>query len=238
MIQEWQKDLRQYASEDKAKILSRFFKTGKGEYGEGDQFLGITVPAIRAVSRNHSEESVEAIGMMLQSPWHEDRMSALLTLVEQYRRKKSNRKEITDFYVANLSRANNWDLIDLSAPKILGEYVAESGETDRLLHLSDHPDLWHQRAAIVATLTLIKKGEFSPTILLAEKFLAHPHPLMHKATGWMLREMGKRSEPRLTAFLDLHTSEMPRTALRYAIERLSAEQRAHYMHLPHRRLKR
>ena len=135
MIQEWQKDLRQYASEDKAKILSRFFKTGKGEYGEGDQFLGITVPAIRAVSRNHSEESVEAIGMMLQSPWHEDRMSALLTLVEQYRRKKSNRKEITDFYVANLSRANNWDLIDLSAPKILGEYVAESGETDRLLHL-------------------------------------------------------------------------------------------------------
>ena len=235
MTEKWQSELRQYASEEKAKILSRFFKTGKGEYGEGDLFLGITVPVIRSVSRNHIGESLDTIAGMLRSPWHEDRMSALLALAEKYRREKGARKEITEFYIANLHRANNWDLIDLSAPKILGEYINANGDTSLLYNLADHSDLWHQRASIVATLTLIKKDNFRPTLALAEKFLIHPHQLMHKATGWMLREVGKRDEDTLTAFLDRFTPQMPRTALRYAIERLSPEQRAHYMHLPYRR---
>lgn len=235
MTEKWQNELRQYASPEKAQILSRFFKTGKGGYGEGDLFLGITVPVIRAVSRNHTGESLDTIAGMLSSPWHEDRMSALLALVEKYHREKNARKEIAEFYIANLSRANNWDLIDLSAPKILGEYVNATGETSILNSLADHPDLWHQRASIVATLTLIKKDNLLPTLFLAEKFLTHTHQLMHKATGWMLREVGKRDEKTLTTFLDRFTPLLPRTALRYAIERLSPKQRVHYMHLPYRR---
>lgn len=235
MINKWQEELRQHASGEKAQILSRFFKTGKGEYGEGDLFLGITVPVIRTVSRNHINESLDTIAGMLNSPWHEDRMSALLALVEKYHREKNAREEIIEFYIANLSKANNWDLIDLSAPKILGEYIHETGETSLLTPLADHPDLWHKRASIIATLTLIKKDNFQPTLALAEKFLTHPHQLMHKATGWMLREIGKRDENTLTAFLDRFTPLIPRTALRYAIERLSPEKRTHYMHLPYRR---
>lgn len=231
MIEKWQNELRQHASDEKAKILSRFFKTGKGEYGEGDRFLGITVPVIRSISRMHTKDPMDTITMMLHSPWHEHRMSALLTLVEKYHRNKEERAEIVRVYLQNLSHANNWDLIDLSAPKILGEHIKETGDASILYTLAESTDLWHQRAAIVATLTLIRQHNFDPTLALAEKFLTHPHQLMHKATGWMLREVGKRDEHTLLEFLDRFTPRMPRTALRYAIERLTPTQRTHYLHL-------
>ncbi len=231
MIEKWQNELRLHASEEKAKILSRFFKTGKGEYGEGDKFLGITVPVIRSVSRQHVDEPLDTVALLLHSPWHEDRMSALLTLVEKYRRHKGDREEIVRFYLTHLSQANNWDLIDLSAPKILGEHVKATADHSILYTLAESTDLWHQRASIVATLTLIRNHNFAPTIALAVKFLTHPHQLMHKATGWMLREVGKRHEPTLLTFLDRFAPQMTRTALRYAIERLTPTQRTHYLHL-------
>lgn len=228
----WKTRLAQEADEDKAKILSRFFKTAPGEYGEGDIFIGVTVPKVRAVAREFIQASPADIHNMLQSPVHEHRLSALLTLVEQYRearRDTPRRKTIVNFYLAHSTRANNWDLVDLSAPKILGEWLTVNHDPELLDRLSLSDNLWQQRIAIVATLTLIRHGLYSDTLRLARRYLTHPHPLMHKATGWMLREVGKRDLPTLLAFLDAHAHTMPRTALRYAIERLTPDQRRHYM---------
>lgn len=232
---QWKLRLAEMASEEKAAVLSRFFKTGKGEYGEGDIFIGVTVPKVREVSREFVGAPYDIVEEMLYSPVHEHRLGALLTLVEEFkkaRRQPERRRAIVEFYLSHATQANNWDLVDLSAPKILGEWLAYNPDSALLDRLSMSPSLWQQRIAIVATLTLIRRGEFADTLRLAERYLTHRHQLMHKATGWMLREIGKKHERTLLDFLDRHATEMPRTALRYAIERLTPDMRRHYMSLP------
>lgn len=233
-IDRWRLELTQNARQEKIKILSSFFKTGKGGYGEGDEFIGLSVPANRAISRQYHDMPEDCISSMLKSEIHEFRLAALLALTERYRRSRkdeSAQKAIAEFYLAHTRWINNWDLVDLSAPSILGEYVAATGDDAILYRLSHSASMWEQRIAIVATLTLIRKGQFDTTMALAEAYLTHSHDLIHKATGWMLREVGKRDENRLRTFLDTHTTHMPRTALRYAIEKLDADSRKHYMTL-------
>lgn len=223
------------ASEEKVEVLRRFFKTGKGEYAEGDQFIGVTVPQNRSVAITHAPYSdFSTISNLLDSPVHEHRLCGLLILVEQFLKAQKNPKqikEIVDFYIANTHKANNWDLVDLSAPKILGKWLLENPMPDLLDRMSLSENMWTQRVAIVATLTLIRANRFDECLHLAKRYLAHTHPLIHKATGWMLREVGKKSEPTLLHFLDTHIHKMPRTTLRYAIERLSPTLRTHYMSL-------
>lgn len=235
-IDTWKEALASDIIPGKREILQRFFKTGPGQYGEGDIFLGNTVPAIRKISRLMAYAPFEAIDTMLASPVHDHRLSALLVLVERYRRarkaEETHRREIVDFYLAHTRGINNWDLVDLTAPKIIGEYICESGQTDILDRLSRSSDLWEQRIAIVSTWTLLKNNITAPTIAISRRYLNHPHDLIHKATGWMLREMGKRGhEDQLYEFLDLHAAGMPRTMLRYAIEKLDGPLRKHYLEL-------
>lgn len=221
-----QRALRAVASEEKAAILRRFFKTGPGEYGEGDRFLGVVVPALRRVARANRELPALELDALLDSPIHEERLVALLILVEQFERAEvASRRRILRFYLARLDRVNNWDLVDLSAPKILGAHCVEHPEPDVLLRLARSRDLWRRRVSIVSTLTLIRAGQIGPTLDLAEVLLGDPHDLLHKACGWMLREVGKREEAALTGFLQRFAQRMPRTMLRYAIERLPEAQR-------------
>ena len=228
-LHDWQQSLRGAARPEKIAILSSFFKCGKGEYGEGDQFLGIVVPDNRAISAKYYALPLDDIAEMLHSPYHEFRLAALLALVRRYERCRDDRQAIVDFYLQNTAYINNWDLVDLSCPKIIGAHIISHPESTLLTRLSQSTSMWEQRIAIVSTLTLIRAGIFEPTIAIAESLLSHPHDLIHKATGWMLREMGKRSEQLLTEFLTRHAAAMPRTALRYAIERLSPEQRKHWL---------
>lgn len=234
MVERWKHDLQEVAREEKVKILSSFFKTGKGEYGEGDIFIGVYVPDNRKVARRYHAAPADVLETMLHSPIHEHRLSAFLAMVESFKKSKrdeTHRKSVLNLYLANLQRANNWDLVDLSAPYILGEWLLLHDEAEEtIMRLSDSENLWEQRTAIVATMTPIRHGRHDLTYRLAEKYLSHPHPLIHKATGWMLRETGKYGGmERLTEFLDRNASAMPRIMLRYAIERLTPEQRKHYL---------
>ncbi len=231
MIETWKRELLDAAQPQKIKILSSFFKTGKGEYGEGDKFIGLTVPANRAISIRYRESSFDEIAQMLQDDIHEFRLAGYLALVAKFAKEKNQdaRKAIVDFYLNNAERANNWDLVDLSASKILGEYLLSIPSPTLLDELSVDSCLWRQRIAIVSTLTLIRHNRFDDTLRLAERYLSHPHPLIHKATGWMLREIGKRDVTLLRNFLEQYAPQMPRTALRYAIERLDADTRRYYM---------
>ncbi len=180
----WIGELTTLANPEKAKILSRFFKTGKGEYGEGDIFIGITVPQNRAVAKKYLDVQYEYIEKLLHSPIHELRLSALLALVLRFKKYKDDitRKSIVDFYIANTAYINNWDLVDLSCLYILGEYLFERPH-DVLFRLSESKNMWEQRIAIVSTLTFIRKGKFDTTLALAEKYISHKHDLMHKAQG-------------------------------------------------------
>ncbi len=214
--------------------LCRFFKTGKGEYGEGDRFLGIRVPATRSIVREFRKEvEIADIDRLLMSGWHEIRLAGFLLLVELFKRSKDKRP-VVDYYLSVIDRGNNWDLVDLVAPKILGEWLLAHPRERSLLYELAGMDgsLWHQRVAVVACWTLIRGGEFGDTLRLAELLMGHKHDLIHKATGWMLREVGKRGGmPELLSFLDRHAARMPRTMLRYSIEKLSMEERARYMSL-------
>ena len=229
-FEEWKNELMDLADSEKAKVLSSFFKTGKGEYGEGDVFIGITVPKNRNVAKKYIDSTFEDIKSLLHSPIHELRLSALISLVLKFKKFKDDniRKSIVDFYLANTAYVNNWDLVDLSCPYILGEYLLHHPH-DILFKLSKSKNMWEQRIALVSTLTLIRNGFFDTTISLAQEYLTHPHNLIHKATGWMLREVGKKDIEVLRSFLNTHTSKMPRTALRYAIEKFSAEERKSYL---------
>ncbi|MBR5898265.1 MAG: DNA alkylation repair protein [Muribaculaceae bacterium] len=231
MCEIWQQQLRDISRPEKIKILSSFFKTGKGEYGEGDKFLGITVPDNRKVAITHAFDPIEDIHEMLCHEIHEFRLSALLALVHRYKKAKADTEQsaIIDFYLANAHRCNNWDLVDLSAPYILGTHLLNHPSPAILDNLAASDNLWSQRIAIVATLTLIRNNRYDDTLRLAERYLSHHHQLIHKATGWMLREVGKKDLPTLLDFLDRWADAMPRTALRYAIERLTAEKRQFYM---------
>jgi 3-methyladenine DNA glycosylase AlkD len=221
--------LESLADEPTAEILQRFFKTGPGEYGEGDRFRGIRVPVLRKLCREFRHAGIEVISALLDSPWHEDRLLALLLLIERYRASdEAGREVFYDFYCASTARINNWDLVDLSAPYIVGRHL-ETRRRSPLYRFVESPNLWERRIAIVSTFHFIRNNDFADTIALAERLLADPESLLHKATGWMLREVGKRDLPVLVAFLDEHATAMPRTALRYAIERFPEEQRLAYL---------
>lgn len=226
---EIQKELETYIDPVKREYLPNFFKTGKGQYGEGDKFLGIVVPNTRLVAKRHKDAPFEVMSELLQSEWHECRLCALLMLVERFKRSgETERKAIYDFYLTQTARINNWDLVDLSAPYIVGEYLKDKPRED-LYRLADSALLWDQRVAVVATIALIRNNDFIDILRLAELLLHHPHDLMQKAVGWMLREMGKRDKDLLLQFLDKYAREMPRTMLRYSIEKLTEEERRHYM---------
>lgn len=223
--------LIEIGSEEKAKILSWFFKTGKGQYGEGDLFLGITVPENRMIAKHYINTSLEELNILISDPYHEVRFCALLILVEQFKKQKENREEIVNFYLSHTQYINNWDLVDLSCPSILGHYLLDK-ERSLLDQLISSKLLWEQRIAIVTNLTFIRKGELDDIFRLSEVVLYHPHDLMQKATGWMLREAGKKDKERLCDFLEKYHTTMPRTSLRYAIEKFDASERAYYMQKP------
>ena len=218
--------LRAASNVEKKAVLQRFFKTGKGEYGEGDRFLGVTVPETRKLAKAHKEASYELIEALLESEWHECRLCALLILIEKY---KKAPEEAVRFYLAHLKGVNNWDLVDLSAPYILGDYLVKHQDHSVLYTLAQSPVMWEQRIAVVSTLMLIRNDQFTDTIELAKLFLGTKHDLMQKAVGWMLREVGKRDKALLMSFLNTNKGAMPRTTLRYAIEKFSAEERKELM---------
>lgn len=218
-------------NERKAQELMRFFKTSKGSYGEGDIFIGVTVPVNRAITKKFLHLSPTELVELLHCEIHEVRLSALICMVEQYKSKKttdSRRQEIVDIYIKNTHYINNWDLVDLSVYNIIGEHLLHR-DRELLYHWAESTLLWEQRMAIVATMCFVRHGEYDDTIAIARKLCYHPHDLIQKAVGWLLREVGKRDEKRLTDFLDTHHTTLPRTLLRYAIERLSPMQRKHYM---------
>jgi 3-methyladenine DNA glycosylase AlkD len=223
--------IRALAAPAKAASSQRFFKTGPGRYGEGDQFLGLTVPEIRALVPQSDDLSEADVLTLLHSEWHEERLMALLIWVRRFVKAKKDellRERIVDLYLANTKWINNWDLVDTSAPQILGAWLLKR-DRSVLQTLAKSKSLWEQRISVLATQAFIRAAEFDNTVQLCEGFLDHPHDLMHKACGWMLREAGKRDEEVLLSFLDQHAAQMPRTMLRYAIEKLSPEVRQGYM---------
>lgn len=222
-------ELRRLASPARAIVSQSFFKTGKGEYGEGDVFWGIAVPDIRRVAKRNSAAYIEEIRVLLRDEVHECRLCALLVLREQYVRATAAKKEfLVNFYLENAGRVNNWDLVDLSAPYILGDWLLNR-ERSVLFVLAGSKNLWERRIAVVATYAFIRNNDFADTLRLCERLMGDPHDLMHKACGWMLREVGKRDENVLIGFLEKHAKTMPRTMLRYAIERLSPARRQNFM---------
>ncbi len=234
IVDEWKTALRKVARPEKEKIFLRFFQTGKGQYGEGDKFIGIAVPDNRKVAREFLEAPLNAVQEMLDDPIHEFRLSGFIALVLKFKKSKeeNQRKQILDFYLANATKANNWDLVDLSAPYILGTWSLTHDTSPLLHHLGDSENLWEQRIAIVSTLMQIRHGQFDDTLTLAKHFLDHPHHLIHKAVGWMLREVGKKGgNKELLSFLDRNASKMPRIMLSYALERHPQEVKAHYRSL-------
>lgn len=242
MGEEIQSRLLQMRDESQARHLARFFKTGEGQYGYGDKFLGIRVPTTRSIVKEYRHSvCIEDCACLIRSEWHEIRLAGFLLLIEIYRHAKrlnnsSEAKKTVDFYVENIKYGNNWDLVDLVSQYILGDrLVSNPDEREILYELADmEGHLWHQRVAVVSTLALIRAGEFDDTVRIAKKFLTHTHDLIHKATGWMLREMGKRGGyDRLIEFLDEFATVMPRTALRYSIERLPENLRKHYLSSGH-----
>src|SRR5918997_2621729 len=228
------KELKSMADPDKAAILQRFFKTRPGQYGEGDIFIGVMVPQSRQVTKKFSQLPLGEVRTLLYSRIHEERLVALLILVWRYSSALSSieeKEEIVKFYLDNIKQVNNWDLVDLSAPNILGAHLIYRDR--RLLYrLARSENVWERRIAILATYPFIRNGDFSDTLKIAEMLLHDRHDLIHKAAGWMLREVGKRDAASEEAFLEKHFSVMPRTMLRYAIERLSESKRRRYKKNP------
>jgi 3-methyladenine DNA glycosylase AlkD len=226
------KELKSMADPDKAAILQRFFKTRPGQYGEGDIFIGVMVPQSRQVAKKFSQLPLGEVRTLLYSRIHEERLVALLILVWRYSSASSSREkeEIVKFYRDNIKQVNNWDLVDLSAPNILGAHLlVERDDRRRLLYtLAGSENVWERRIAIMATHHFIRNGDFSDTLKIAEMLLHDRHDLIHKAAGWMLREVGKRDAAAEEAFLEKHCSVMPRMMLRYAIERLPESKRRRY----------
>ncbi len=226
--------LKAKARPDKAAFLPGYFQTHPGGYGEGDRFLGVVVPDQRQIARQFSSMSEAELARALKSSWHEVRLTALIVLVRQFERAPGDdRGQLVRFYLSQLNRVNNWDLVDSSAPQILGAWLLDHpGERKILGRLSRSKSLWEQRIAVVATMPQVKAGEFGELLELARLNFAHSHDLIHKATGWLLREMGKVSNPALLAFLDRYAGTMPRTMLRYAIEKLPPGQRQSFLSCP------
>jgi 3-methyladenine DNA glycosylase AlkD len=224
-------ELKSLADDKKALDLSRFFKTGKGQYGEGDEFLGIVVPRQREVAKKYKNLKLDDIQIILESQYHEFRLTALLILVEKFQKgAEDEKKEIFRFYMKNLRYINNWDLVDVITPKIVGAYLLDKPVQRKILYtLAKSKDLWERRIAIVATHAFIRSGDFSDTLKISKILLGDKHDLIHKATGWMLREVGKKDLKTEEEFLDEHHQKMPRTMLRYSIEKFEEEKRKRYL---------
>jgi len=221
--------LKLIATEERRKVNEWFFKTGKGEYGYGDIFLGVTMPNIRKIAKKFSQEiSLQELTKLIQNPIHEVRLCALIILVNKY--KKENSDKIYQYYMDNLTAINNWDLVDSSAPYIVGDYLYKHPEKSKILiDFSHSENLWVRRISIVSTFTFIKNNEFNTTLEIAKLLLNDNHDLIHKALGWMLREIYKRDERIIKRFLRQNYAQIPRTTLRYAIERMDKEERLLYL---------
>lgn len=222
--------LHNLGNPEKAFHLARFFKTGKGEYGEGDCFLGVTVPEQRAIARQFREIGRVQLETLLASPYHEVRLTGLLILLEQFSRSNDPvfRQSCVEFYLSQTAHINNWDLVDLSCYKLLGVWL-EDKERSVLYRLVDSTNMWEQRIAIVTCMHFVRQKDFDDCLALADRLLLHPHDLIHKAVGWLLREVGKKDKAVLTRFLASRYPQMPRTMLRYAIERFPEEERKAYL---------
>lgn len=219
------RELARDANPERARASAWFFKTGRGEYGEGDKFIGLTVPAQRAIANRYTLLGFTDLERLLASRIHEHRFTALLILVAQYENGNAAAKQkVFDFYLKHTHRVNNWDLVDTSAPYIVGEHLVTRSR-QVLYRLAQSRDLWERRIAMVATMAFIRRGDLSDVFAIADRLLADNHDLIHKAIGWMLREAGKQSPTEMIDFLKRNYSRMPRTALRYAIERLPEAQR-------------
>jgi len=225
-------ELRKTATPQKAKASAWFFKSGPGQYAEGDKFLGVTVPEQRSVAKKFMDLQLKDVKKLIMSPWHEERLTGLIVLVGQYKRAdESGKKEIYDFYLSHTKYINNWDLVDLSAEHIVGPWLDGRPEKMQVLQkLTKSSWLWDRRIAMLATFDYIKKGRADEAVAIAEYLLHDKHDLIQKAVGWMLREIGKKVDRQiLTDFLDKHAATMPRTSLRYAIEHFAPGQRSHYL---------
>jgi 3-methyladenine DNA glycosylase AlkD len=223
------KRLRELEDPEKAKILQKFFKTGPGEYGEGDLFLGISVPRLRMVSKECDASTISVVKALLKSSFHEERLLALLILIRKYDGgDESGKKRFYTLYMKNTPWINNWDLVDLSAPNILGDFLFRRSR-EPLYRLAHSPGLWERRMAIVATHRFIRERQFDDTLRVSEILLRDTEDLIQKAVGWMLREVGKRDQDVEEAFLKDHYRQMPRTMLRYAIERFPPAKRERFM---------
>lgn len=226
------KALRAVSRPDRVHILQSFFKTGPGEYAEGDKFIGIYVGDLRKVVKEFRALPEAELRKLIVSPWHEERVTAVAIVVDQFAKADPKRRgELVALYLAHAAQyVNNWDLVDGSAPQIVGVWLHGQGKGWSILRkLARSKNLWERRIAIIATFYFIRQEEFAPTLEIAERLLGDTHDLIHKAVGWMLREVGKRDEAVLVGFLDQHLKRMPRTMLRYAIERFPAKRRLEYL---------
>ena len=225
------KEMENLANPERALVSQRYFKTGKGEYGEGDVFLGLSTPSLRGLAKKYIDLSFTDIDVLLRDEIHEYRSLGLFILVYQFQKGSlEGQKEIYEFYMDHLFAVNNWDLVDTSTPYIVGKYLLDK-KRDVLYGLVISENLWERRVAILATFAFLKEGDFTDTLKISELLLGDKHDLIHKATGWMLREVGKKDEKVLCGFLDKHCLRMPRTMLRYAIERLPEKKRQYYLKL-------
>lgn len=230
MVEIWKQQLNEKAKPEKINDLKRFFKTGPGEYAEGDIFIGLTVPDNRSISRKFFDAPIETIDSMINDPVHEYRLAGFLALVERYRKTKDPeaRHKIARHYIDICHKANNWDLVDLSTEYILGFEIMEGRCLDDIDRLSNSDNLWKQRVAIISTLTPIRNGKLDLAFDLCHRYISRPHPLLRKAVGWVLRECGKKDRARLEEFLSEHITEISATTLSYAIEHFTPEQRTYW----------
>ena len=221
--------MKKLANKNKAKVMSGFFKTKKGQYGEGDIFLGITVPDQRRVAKRYKESSFDDVKKLLENKIHEYRLTGLLILAEKFNESDDlQRKKIIDLYLGNIKHVNNWDLVDLSADKILGAYLQDKDKSI-LKKMAVSKSLWERRIAIVSTFAFIKQKRFDDTLKISKLLISDKEDLIHKAVGWMLREIGKRNKKKEISFLKKYYKKMPRTMLRYSIERFSESEKKFFM---------
>ena len=225
-IRKIKSELRAYSDPKRKAFSPSFFKTGKGEYGEGDKFIGVTAPNIREIAKKYNDIDKKDIQKLLFSPWHEERFCAWVIVISRYE-KSGDKGYWYRFAVNNISQLNNWDLVDMVAPRLIGDYLIDKSQK-QFLTWSSHSSLWIRRIAMMATFPRIKQSDFLLTLKLSKKYLTDSEDLIHKATGWMLREVGKRDERELIKFMDENHREMPRIMVSYALEKISAEKKKKY----------
>lgn len=224
-------ELATFASPKHAAILQRFFKTAPGQYGEGDRFIGLKVPQIRSVARRFGQMTPQEASLLVTSPIHEERLGGLMVWVHAFEAgTPATRERIFNLYLRHMRHINNWDLVDLSAPQIVGGWLS-ARDMPLLKAMAKSDVIWERRIAVLATFAFIRRDKYAPTLQLCRMLLKDPHDLMHKACGWMLREVGKRDRKTLSAFLDQHAARMPRTMLRYTLEHYDAKSRLRYMNM-------